>query len=112
MTHREILEKSIRKAIDNGFRYRGYKQFKVYVPDLNWIEFNDLPLATHVSLEPYSLIFNHDFAKALWGEHTETMIVQNNTLNVKQVIDMDGWRYHLQQMVIAEDPIKYLGYNL
>jgi phosphatidylserine/phosphatidylglycerophosphate/cardiolipin synthase-like enzyme len=65
-----------------------------------------------IKFKTHELIFNHDFAKALWGEHTDTLTVQNNSLNVKQVIDMNGWRYHLQQMVIADDPIKYLGKNL
>jgi len=54
------------------------------------------------------IIFSHDFAKAFFGESTDTLIVQNNCLNVKQVIDMNGWRYHLQQMVLEEDPVKYL----
>lgn len=32
------------------------------------------------------VLFSHDFAKALWD---------------------DGWQYHLQQMVVADDPIDY-----
>lgn len=108
-SHKEILEKAIRKAVEGGWEYK---------PMLILNQENistDNPTIT----EPpriYSLFLDmpllQTFAKALWGEHTETMIVQNNTLNVQQVIDMDGWRYHLQQMVIAKDPIKYLGDNL
>ncbi len=58
------------------------------------------------------LVFNKDFARALWGETSDTMTVQNNTLNIKQVIDMDGWRYHMQQMVVSADPIQYLSNNM
>lgn len=47
-----------------------------------------------------NVIFNHDFAKALRGEK-------------KIIVGMiEPWKYHLQQMVIADDPIKYLGENL
>lgn len=42
----------------------------------------------------YDIIYNHDFAKALWGEKPL------------------GWRYHLQMMVVADDPIEYLGEHL
>jgi len=53
------------------------------------------------------IIFSHDFAKALWGEEELQHVNQAFSKVVK-----DGWRRHLQQMVIAEDPIKYLGENL
>lgn len=129
MTNQEILEKAMQKAIDGGWNHwwtgdflttkakeRGAKQAATYLSIeedhvcIRWSNDN-IPLEdSDISIA--EIIFNHDFAKALWGEHTETMTVQNNTLNVKQVIDMDGWRYHLQQMVVAKDPIKYLGDNI
>lgn len=31
---------------------------------------------------------------------------------IKQAFAQRGWQYHLQQMVIADDPIKYLGENI
>lgn len=59
------------------------------------------------------IIFDHDFAKALWGDN----------LNVTEQIHhwasgdvtramLKNWQLYLQQMVIAEDPIKYLGEHL
>lgn len=53
------------------------------------------------------LIFNHDFAQALWGE-SEMGRLPKHGLRV----GASGWAMHLQQMVIADDPIKYLGENL
>lgn len=109
MSNQEILEKAIKKAIDGG--WQNYEEWYVH---RNGTDSNDWFMTTldgdHQYI--YGLIFDHEFAKSLWGEHTETMTVQNNTLNVKQVIDMDGWQYHLQQLVIADDVFKYLGENV
>ena len=100
MTSKEILDKAIKKAIDGGFNilftswtvredgaiegiYRGEWLLKDY----------------HV------FIFNHDFAKALWGEGPYYRFVGDTLDNPRQ------WQYQLQMMVVAEDPIKYLGEN-
>lgn len=117
MTTSDKLELAIQKATDNGFIHHGrdgdYKilEAKCTLPGKVSIIWKSVDSDTRISetLNWEAVVYNHDFAKALWGEHTETMTVQNNTLNVKQVIDMNGWRYHLQMMVIADDPIKYLG---
>lgn len=127
MTNQEILEKAIQKAIDGGWNGKQY---------LTWMReeffggggFNDYA----------SVIFSHDFAKALWGElrdvsgykhYLEGEYFNDPTVEeYKQlseddreykswsyyapVFDKLGWRFHLQQMVIADDPIKYLGENL
>lgn len=97
MSDKEILERAIKKALDGGWTKnpQSYKEYMV---------FDNIHLG--------DFIFNHDFAKALWGKNTDTMTVQNNSLNVAQIIDMNGWRYHLQQMVLADDPIKYLGEHI
>jgi hypothetical protein len=46
----------------------------------------------------YSVIFSHSFAKAIWGE--------------EKIYDGEffgkAWEYHLQQMVLEENPLKYL----
>ena len=80
----------------------------------------DYVMAGHIvgvggyNMEPYSIIFNYDFAKALWGEHRLYYrdIFPNDEWNASELLDKCAWHYHLQQMVIAEDPIKYLGENI
>lgn len=56
----------------------------------------------------YSFIFNHDFAKALFGE---TRLIEETTKGTKTgrfvLFDQD-WQYHLQQAVIDDNPIDYL----
>jgi len=44
-------------------------------------------------------IFDHDFTKAFWGEG----LVENANLIMQY-----QWQYHLQQMVISEEPLKYI----
>ena len=63
------------------------------------------------------VIFNHDFAKALWGEpyvcsNCGKPLNQHHEGVAGHSYTVSEWRYHLQQMVIAPDPIKYLGEHL
>jgi hypothetical protein len=53
------------------------------------------------------IIFDHDFAKALWGDK-EYRTDYSGTAGSGFTL-MPSWMAHLQNMVIAEDPIKYLG---
>lgn len=104
MTNQEILEKAIQKAIDGGYEIkllpllsRGVAEMVEHLVKYpEWI--------TH-------LIFNHDFAKALWSD---------DLVEVKAYLAWGGdylfqgpsYLAHLQQMVIAVDPIEYLGANI
>lgn len=58
------------------------------------------------------LLTKDDFyvAKALWGEQRGRLVVGG--ILTRQAVENIGWISHLQQMVIAEDPIKYLGETL
>lgn len=78
MTNQEILTKAIEKAMQSG----------------------------QISAE--ELIFNHDFAKALWPGWDLTP--ENAKLIGKPPRPV--FHRYLQEMVIADDPIKYLGEHL
>jgi hypothetical protein len=59
------------------------------------------------------VIYNHEFAKALWG--IKKIEVDNPPdIHVEEAPKFGcwylgpAWKWHLQQMVIAEDPIQYL----
>lgn len=98
MDSQKILETAIQKAIDGGFNYQ------------KWLVTEATrPLSTNIIHMTYSindLIFNHDFAKALWGEEPGIGAVPGF------IDDAPNWQYHLMLMVIAEDPIAYLGENI
>lgn len=52
-------------------------------------------------------IFTHDFAKAFWKpKKGEDEIVE--IPGVTRSYFIPRWQYHLQQMVLQENPIKYL----
>ncbi len=128
MSNQEILEKAIQKAIDGGW-LRNIKRFEVLTytydnPD------RDKTLNLWVAKEDgsgfrwdYTLfIFNHDFAKALWGD--KQIGINYSDLNkipddifyenpdMESGLEAPAYKYHLQQMVISDDPIKYLGENI
>lgn len=77
------------------------------------------------------LIYNHGFAKALWGNglfvieesdipqiigdnHSPGSVIHWSSSKPPKVrrIARSDWKYHLQQMVITPDPIEYLAQNL
>ena len=109
----EILTRAIEKAVAGGLN-ESYGQ-----------------VALHMLIEAYStnveaagmfvrgIIFNHAFAKALWGEkETDTGDAwydpegSANGTGAYVSVKLPAWQYHLQQMVIALDLIKYLGEHI
>ena len=129
MSRQQILEKAIQKAIDGGWKNKYYsipyklKMYKRY--DMIRAEYKkgaDNPDGwLWYDRDVNSIIFNHDFAKALWGGEKAKYYVEYVAGDKvpKWIEEIDGawvevcaWQYHLQQMVISEDPIKYLEENL
>lgn len=111
MSNQATLEQVIQKAIDGGWQYDGRLPIEYFsVPgDGHWIYFG-YEDTKYPDLSLNDLVFRHDFAKALWGDGRYTERREGNeTIRVEHRKD---WRRHLQAMVIAEDPIKYLGDNL
>lgn len=121
MTNQAILTKAINQAIDGGWKHpNGW----TYLP--NWkgasifmsVQFaDDTGEVWHMPIE--SLIFSHQFAKALWGEDklklTPGQALFGKTYSVQfggGVFRQTAWKYHLQRMVLAKDPLKYLGEHL
>ena len=103
MTNKQILETAIQKAIDGGWRGE-LLGIVVRIDGAGTVRLENPFTNEEWSVE--EIIFNHNFAKALWGEE--------RIVNIKnyQALKRMGWQHHLQQMVIAEDPIAYLGSNL
>lgn len=115
MDAKTILTKAIQKAIDGGWDTLLAKKVKSIVDE-------EPRLITQASnniyhLSPDNFIFNHDFAKALWGEPKVMSYKELRDAGYSGtggVIDMryPGWRYHIREMVVDDDPIKYLGEHL
>lgn len=107
MSNQEILEKAIQKAIAGGWRPEGkYSQTVAFNVKTNQFETVEPKLGIN------DIIFSREFAKVLWGEEQLIQEVNNEELTGRTAVLDKSWQYHLQQMVIADDPIEYLGRNI
>lgn len=108
MTNEEILRAAIEKAVMNGWEPINIELMRKY-------ESVDLPEVLSKTVDYRRFIFDHDFAKAFWGE--ELVCAEDSPLHMAEDSEckyceyprvVEAWQYHLQQMVLEEDPIKYL----
>lgn len=114
MTNQQILKKAIHKAVEGGWDILGKAEAEGFT--VREDAYGNAYVAWHPNPDSFreedsvgvlaqswqEIIYNHDFAKALWGDGDGQTIGHEPA----------DWQYHLQQMVIAPDPIKYLGENL
>lgn len=126
MTDQQILEKAIQKAIDGGWREPNGNKLHVDETGSIYCFVNGSNTKAYgYQFNVESLLYSHGFAKALWGEKGYVYIegLPDTRRLVKKPRDtgeylvnsewwQPAWQYHLQQMVIADDPIAYLGANL
>ena len=98
MNNEQILKKVIEKAVKNGYNYEWLKHDQAY-------------------RRYYELIFSHSFAKAFWFcEHElEDYLGGSYREKCKKCkattclgTRFSDWRNYLQQMVLEEEPLKYL----
>ena len=113
MTNEEILKSAIRKAQE-----RGGWVFRIRYDDSSVKEFSDDALLNQCRFMisegiHYRVIFSHNFAKAFWGDDEISVddiapyALQNSEGNNIWGTFI-AWQYHLQQMVLSDDPIEYL----
>ena len=120
MSSQEILAKAIEKAIAGG-----WQPFSFDIASVDYrkgrlernviIQVHATDGDIHIMYNLEAIMFNHDFAKALWGDkriNAERHIEASGYAPMKLLETLPAWQYHLQMMVISEDPIKYLGENL
>ena len=110
MDNKEILQKAIKKTKLDRFNFWDLECVKDGTYRVEYVlshkglavihkefeENNSHGWDTFVSLE--SIIFNHDFAKAFWGEERNTLKSGASAI----------WEYHLSKMVLEKEPLKYL----
>jgi len=94
MEDKEILIKAIAKAVNNGCSYNTYEI------DVNlWVE----------KKLYFSVIFAQDFAQAFWPDQDNVSFIESP---IKELViyekQKSSWRYHLKQMVLEVEPLKYL----
>lgn len=122
MNRKDMLRLLLNQAQFNGFEFRRWFLAHIH-PAWPGAELALTLLAAEG--RHYTLIFSHDFARSFWksGAQMSFMVPGityprvNNDGTVVQVtrkpftrrtIKADVWKYHLQQMAAAVDPIAYL----
>jgi hypothetical protein len=90
---REILKQVIEQAVSNGWTGGD----AIWVNDDGEIDWSSSEIRCY-----RDIIFSHDFAKAFWGDENFGRMGQYEPT-------LEMWQYHLQQMVLEEEPLKYLA---
>jgi hypothetical protein len=111
LTDNEVLQKAIEIAIENGLQTKdvNYYTFNRFI---GAVENGDYSMID--SFDCYNLIFSHYFAKAFWGDkqkdtgYEEISGISGGERVDTSAICIEAWKYHLQQMVLCENPIDYL----
>lgn len=122
MTRLELLQLVIGRARSNGFELRRWYTHRLGLP---WISAEASIALLDTQRRYYALIFSHEFAQCFWKPGVEiafdvppqsfersmpdgsTRTVQRRAY-VRRSSRPNAWKYHLRQMALAEEPLRYL----
>ena len=122
MTRLELLTLVVARARSNGFELRRWYTGRLGIP---WINIEAALKLLDAQRRYYALLFSHEFASTFWKAGTEitfevpaqtfqrnmpdgsTRTVQRRAF-IRRSVRPDVWRYHLREMALAEDPLRYL----
>jgi hypothetical protein len=123
MTRFELLSALIRQARTNGFEFRKWYTGYVRLP---WTGFEPAVQSLLEHRHYYALLFSHDFAQCIWKSGADiTFVVPESFFRRRSPKDgtlievrrkpytrrtgrPDVWKYHLQQLALAEEPLRYM----
>lgn len=122
MTRSDLLRALIRQAKENGFEFRKWYSVRLGLP---WTSFEDAVNTLANERRYYSLLFSHEFALAFWKPGSKmtfvvptssyTRVTKNGQVitvqrrgHTRRTAQLGVWRYHLRQMVVTEDPLRYI----
>lgn len=109
------MEKAINKADGNGWELP-HEAYDFAVVRDGMIKFTSIDDETQDPGDWYMpvecIIFDHSFAKALWGEDRVVGHTVINRIGKEIEVWTPAWQYHLQQLAIAEDRMEYLKNTL
>lgn len=123
MTDQQILQKAIEKAVKNGYSKHGFSRLEPMYQEYRkrWVFGAETPFDKDRFVYEYInielIIFSHEFAQAFWGEKVEYIVEpiykEDDICRFCKVSKrfhyrMKCWQYHLQQMVLEKNPIRYL----
>lgn len=109
MKNDEILKKAIDKARDGGWNSSHNIHINVSTSerDPKRIIIEGHSPIDFRCFDAETIIFSHDFAKAFWPDR---LIPCHCDLGMDCAVGVvREWQWHLQQMVLEENPIQYLA---
>jgi hypothetical protein len=122
MTRLELLRIVVRQARANGFPFRKWFQTAI---DPSWTSFDDAVEVLAQRRRYYALLFAHEFARAFWKQGSQiSFLVPSATYTrrdkdgkivtvtrkpfTRRTLKADVWRYHLREMAIHDEPLRYI----
>jgi hypothetical protein len=122
MTRFELLHLLVAQARANGFEFRKWYISRLGLP---WQTTGHAIEALGEQRRYYALLFSHEFASSFWkaGERitfqvptqTFTRRKADGTIGTvsrkgytRRSARDDAWRYHLRELAIAEEPLRYM----
>jgi isopenicillin N synthase-like dioxygenase len=122
MTRLELLKIVIGRARENGFELRRWYTTRLALP---WTSAADAIATLEQHRNYYTLLFSHEFATAFWKPgaditfqvpaqsfqrrmHDGTFQTVNRKTFIRRSARKDAWRYHLREMALAEEPLRYI----
>jgi hypothetical protein len=122
MTRTDLLKIVIGRARANGFEFRRWYTARLGVP---WISAEAAIVLLEAQRRYYALLFSHEFANAFWkaGEEITFEVPSQTFQRVKpdgSIVSVqrksfirrsgrrDAWRYHLREMALSEEPLRYI----
>jgi len=122
MTRLDLLKILVGQARTNGFEFRRWYTMRLGVP---WISADAAFTLLDAQRRYYALLFSHEFASAFWKEGAD-ITFQVAAQSFERVLPgggsatvtrkpftrrsgrRDAWRYHLREMALAEEPLRYM----
>jgi len=122
MNRLELLTIVVGRARSHGFEFRRWYTGRLGVP---WISAEAALKLLESQRRYYALLFSHEFAQCFWKPGTEiTFEVPGGSFQrrladgtvatierkpfTRRSARRDAWRYHLREMALAEEPLRYI----
>jgi hypothetical protein len=122
MTREALLRILLSQAKNNGFEFR--KWFVTYIQP-TWPGADEALSILCDGSRFYALIFSHSFARHFWKQGSQMsftvpaasytrrdpagqIVTVSRKAFTRRTLKADVWRYHLREMALAEDPLRYL----
>jgi hypothetical protein len=122
MTRLELLTIVVGRARGNGFEFRRWYTSRLGIP---WISAEASLKLLDQQRRYYALLFSHEFANAFWKAGEEiTFSVPSQSFQrpmpdgsiktvqrkafIRRSARKDAWKYHLREMALADEPLRYL----